>query len=271
MIENCRVCGSGALDEWMRDGRNRDCIYYRCRECGLWNYDLACGLDQAQYTEEYHSPQDPDWAPNAENRMAWDALAEFLDRPGSLLDIGCGNGCLLHHAREAGWQVTGLELDADTAAAVSDELGIAVAVGNFLEPAGQREQRYDIVVLRHVLEHLPDPHLAMARIREHLLPGGLAYLEFPNTGSVSYAIKRRLKNLGLRNRKYVAEWRPGHCNEFCRRAFEALLDRSGFELVAWQTYSHSSLGNALYRVLPVGSKARAVIRRTDAGARQAAA
>ena len=76
-------------------------------------------------------------------------------------------------------------------------------------------------------------------------------------------MKRVLKNMGLRNKKYSDERRPGHCNEYDRGAFETLLQLTGFELVAWETYSHSPFGNALYRLVPLGSKARAVIRRTE--------
>lgn len=271
MIEKCRVCGSKDLVEWMRDGRLRDCVYYRCPACGLWNYDMDCGLDQTQYAATYRPPTDESWAHNVENRQAWQALARYLDEPGSLLDIGCGNGSFMLNARTAGWSVAGLELSGDLAAAVREELGVEITQGDFLDPAGSDSQRYDVVVLRHVLEHLPDPHLAMQRIRERLAPGGLAFLEFPNTGSVSYAIKRILKNLGLRNRKYSTDWRPGHCNEYCRGAFQALLDATGFELVAWETYSHSPMGNALYRYVPVGSKARALVRRADNEAVQKAA
>ena len=263
MIEQCRVCGGKDLVEWMRDGRLRDCVYYRCTGCGLWNYDLECGLDQTQYAEAYHPATDDHWPPNAENRQAWEALTRFLGAPGSLLDIGCGNGSFMIHAKAAGWQVAGLELSPMLASAVARDLSVPVEPGNFLEPAAPQSARFDVVVLRHVLEHLPDPHLAMQRIHERLSPGGMAYLEFPNTGSFSYKSKRILKNLGLRNKKYAEDWRPGHCNEYCRRAFEALLDATGFELVAWETYSHSTLGNALYRLVPMGSKARAVIRRKD--------
>lgn len=272
MVNQCRLCNGTELKPWMRDGRNRDCVYYRCTGCGLWNYDMDCGVDQTQYTETYHSPRDKSWSPNRDNRAAWEALSGFVDEPGTLLDIGCGNGCLMYHAREAGWTVEGLELYEPAARAVGEDTGMTVRIGDFLaETPASDAGRYDVVVLRHVLEHLPDPHLAVQRIRERLRDGGLAFLEFPNTGSVSYACKRVLKNLGLRNRKYSSEWRPGHCNEYCRSAFQTLLDLNGFELVAWETYSNSSYGQLLYSWLPVASKARAVIRRSDASARSKAA
>lgn len=260
MLSRCRLCGSNKLHLCMSDGRHSDLHYYRCGDCALWNYDISLGTDQSQYTERYVSPLDPDHKSNRDVAQSWNFLKPHLAASGSIMDIGCGNACLLHLAREAGWQVRGMELSAAAAAAISNDQGIDVAVGNFLEYEEPDGERYDVVVLRHVLEHLPDSVLAMQKIAALLKPGGLALLEFPNTRSFSYAMKRFLKNRGLRNRKYSAAWRPGHCNEFCRQAFEVLLEKTGFELVVWRTYSSKPLADAFYRLFPVASKARALVR-----------
>lgn len=259
MLDRCRLCGSRQLRLCMSDGRHGDLHYYRCEHCQLWNYDLALGTDQTQYTERYVSPLDPAHKSNREVRQSWDFLAAHAPQPGRIMDIGCGNGCLLYLAREAGWEVRGMELSASMARAIEKDQGIPVDVANFLEYDGKGDI-YDVVVLRHVLEHLPDSKLAMRRIGALLKPGGLALLEFPNTRSISYGIKRFLKNRGLRNKKYGEDWRPGHVNEFCRRSFEVLLEKTGFELVVWRTYSHKPLANAFYRLFPVASKARALVR-----------
>ncbi|MGB5246831.1 MAG: class I SAM-dependent methyltransferase [Woeseia sp.] len=244
----------------MSDGRNSDLHYYRCGNCSLWNYDMSLGMDQTQYTQRYVSPTDPDYKSNIDVRQSWDFLQPYLGPPGRLMDIGCGNGCLPYLARGAGWEVRGMELSASAAAAIRAESGIEVDVANFLEYENTRGELYDVVVLRHVLEHLPDSVLAMNKIGALLKPGGLALLEFPNTRSISYTVKRFLKNRGLRNKKYAEDWRPGHCNEFCRGAFKVLLDKTGFELVVWRTYSSKPLATAFYRLFPVASKARALVR-----------
>lgn len=244
----------------MSDGRHSDLHYYQCQVCSLWNYDISLGMDQTQYTERYVSPRDPAHKSNIDVRQSWQFLRGYAGAPGRIMDIGCGNGCLLYLAREEGWDVRGMELSPSMAQAIRDDLGIEVDVANFLEYDNEDGARYDVVVLRHVLEHLPDSILAMSKIAALLRPGGLALLEFPNTRSFSYAIKRFLKNRGLRNKKYPDSWRPGHCNEFCRQSFEVLLDKTGFELVAWQTYSSKPLANLFYRVFPVASKARALVR-----------
>ena len=136
-----------------------------------------------------------------------------------------------------------------------------MVVANFLDYVPVPGEAYDVVVLRHVLEHLPDSRLAMQKIGALLRPGGVAFLELPNTGSFAYATKRLLKNRGLKNRRYADAWRPGHTNEFCRQAFEYLLDETGFELLEWRTYSNKPLADWLYGIVPAASKVRVLARR----------
>jgi SAM-dependent methyltransferase len=261
MISTCRLCGCDDLILWMRDGHNVDLDYYKCGNCALWNYDLDCGLDQNQYTETYVSPEDPEHAFNQHISASWNFLRKHAGTPGSIMDIGCGSAGLLYLARNEGWQVRGMELTEQTSQAIAEDTGIDVIVANFLEYDNPENEKYDVVVLRHVLEHLPDSILAMNKIGKLLKDNGLALLEFPNTRSMSYMTKRILKNRGMRNKKYSSDWRPGHCNEFCRESFEYLLDQTGFELVVWHTYSNKPLANAFYRVFKIASKARVLVRK----------
>jgi SAM-dependent methyltransferase len=245
----------------MREGRHRDLYYFRCGNCALWNYDLDCGMDQTQYTARYVSPEDPLHKSNRDIARSWDYLRARVPGPGSMLDIGCGNAALLHFARKAGWTVRGMELSEAMAQAIEADQGIEVTVSNFLDYEPADGEVYDVVVLRHVLEHLPDSKLAMQKIGGLLKDDGIAFLELPNTGSFAYASKRILKNLGLKNRKYPADWRPGHCNEYCRQSFEYLLDATGFELIDWRTYSNKPLADRIYGVLPAASKVRVLAHR----------
>ena len=265
MLSTCRLCGSSKLRPWMKDGRNRDLVYYRCDDCSLWNYDLDCGVDQTQYTEVYISPRDVAHRSNRLNVDSWRFLQQYADSPRSIMDIGCGNAGLLHLAREAGWEVAGMELSQQAADAIFEDQGIDVVVSDFLQYDNAEGRKYDVVALRHVLEHLPDSKLAMRRIGALLKDNGLALLEFPNTGSFSYKLKRVLKNRGLKNAKYAPEWRPGHVNEFCRQSFGYLLEQTGFELVVWRTYSNKPVANAFYRWVPIASKVRVLVRKLPQG------
>ena len=246
----------------MTDGRERNLNYYRCDNCSLWNYDLDCGVDQTQYTEDYTSPTESDAVGNVNQSRSWSYIRKRLKNPGTMMDIGCGNAGLLFYARKDGWQVKGMELSEAAAKSIKEDTGIEVVVANFLNYEGDDAGTYDLVTLRHVLEHLPDSILAMKQIGRQLKPNGHAMLEFPNTASAGYMYKRFLKNRGLKNKKFSKEWRPGHCNEFCRQSFTYLLEKTDFELVEWQTYSSKPVTNFIYRLAPIGTKARVLVRKT---------
>ena len=134
----------------------------------------------------------------------------------------------------------------------ADEAQVTYDIRDFLSRA---------IVLRHVLEHLPDPLAAMAIFRTLLAPGGHVLLEFPNIDGIDFRVKRWLHRTGLHRRRWPSDYRPGHCNEYDLPSFRHLADRTGFDLRAWETYSSGPVRNQLLRHWPVGTKARALIRK----------
>jgi len=261
VINNCRLCGCSDMSLVMTDGLDRNLNYYRCENCSLWNYDLECGLDQTQYTEIYTSPSVKGARSNLHQFESWSYISKRLKDPGVMMDIGCGNAGLLYFARNDGWRVRGMELSAAASESIKEDTGIDVTVADFLTYEGDDAGTYDLVTLRHVLEHLPDSVLAMKQIGNLLKSNGYAMLEFPNTASAGYLFKRLLKNRGLKNKKFSKDWRPGHCNEFSRKSFTFLLEKTDFELIDWQTYSSKPATNFFYRLAPIGSKARVLERK----------
>jgi SAM-dependent methyltransferase len=260
----CRVCGGNDLDFYYAQGNRAQFHYYKCRHCGLVNLDLANGLDQEQYTEDLADPRDDSVRQHREIDASFDFIRRFVPGPARLLDIGCGNGRLLHVAQRAGWQVKGIELSARAAELVTELLGVEAVAANFLEMQNADEsESYDVVCLRHVLEHLPDSKLAMSKIRALLRPGGYALLEMPNIEGFDKRLKRWINQHGLHRRRFSEDFVAGHCNEFCRESFEYLVTTSGFSLLHWETYSKKALTNLLYRHVHIGNKARALIRLGD--------
>lgn len=115
-------------------------------------------------------------------RLQLDYLYRHLPlKPGRLLDVGCGNGAFLLRAQAAGWIAEGIEPDA-VAANQARMHGLVVfedSIANFMP-----KDRYDVITLAHVIEHLHDP-LAMFRACAALLrPGGTFWIATPNIESI---------------------------------------------------------------------------------------
>lgn len=259
----CRLCGHPDLRLLYTLGNDRQFRYYRCAACGLVNYDLAGGLDQGQYTSVFVDPQDDRHPRNRDKDQSFRFLARHAPVPGRLLDIGCGNGRLLWLARQRGWTVQGLELSPEMARHAAERVGCPVLARDFLqlEPEAAEREAFDVVSLRHVLEHLPEPRRAMDRISALLRPGGLLLVEMPNIDGWSKRWVRFSVRTGLHRRRFPADFAAGHCCEYSRGAFQSLLDRSGYQLLRWETYSKKPLANWFLSRVPVGTKARALARR----------
>ncbi|MFH0976428.1 MAG: class I SAM-dependent methyltransferase [Spirochaetota bacterium] len=260
----CRLCGNQNLTLYYTQGNTGQYKYYKCHECKLVNYDMSGGLDQKKYSAmKYVSPEDDLHKMNTDQKAAYKFIRGKIKQRGRLLDIGCGNGKLLLLAENDGWNVKGIELSESLAGTITARYGIEVKVSDFLEYMPEQNQLFDIIVLRHVLEHLPDPVAAMKKIHSLLKPDGVSFLEFPDIEGCEQKIKRLLKKARFHKTIYYSEYKPGHCNEFCRKSFEFLLMQTGFTLSEWCHYSSRSYFNLLYNFSGLGTKVRALIKKNN--------
>lgn len=122
-------------------------------------------------------------------RDAWTArLREWLpERPSDVLDVGCGTGSLSLIASERGHRVTGVDLSPpmiDLARAKLAGRDAAFLIGDAMAPP-VGEQRFDVLLSRHVLWALPDPERVLRHWRGLLRPGGRLVLVEGVWGTVS--------------------------------------------------------------------------------------
>jgi SAM-dependent methyltransferase len=104
-------------------------------------------------------------------------------RPGRVLDVGCGDGSFLEALAERGWDVQGTELSASIAASARQRLGDRIHVGE-TENAAYPKASFDLITFWHVLEHLNNPRQALAEARRLIKPDGTVVVAVPNIRSV---------------------------------------------------------------------------------------
>lgn len=127
------------------------------------------------------------WRIDNEDRRDNDEYFRSLRRSGaSILEIGCGNGSNLLRFQAEGFEVTGVEPDKE-ALSTSQRQGLTVYDGTaeFL-PQEITKNKYDVVLISHVLEHCLDIRAAVLNARAILKQGGYLVIEVPNHQSLGF-------------------------------------------------------------------------------------
>jgi SAM-dependent methyltransferase len=147
-------------------------------------------------------------------------FAELVDGPGQrVLDLGCRTGALASYYAK-GNDVVGVDVDHQALARASERLGIETVWADVEEGLPFHDASFDVVVAGEILEHLADPHSAVAQVRRVLRPGGMFLGSVPN----AFRLKSRFAYaLG----RYPADWDPTHLQLFTPQALRDLL--SGFD------------------------------------------
>lgn len=104
---------------------------------------------------------------------------------GRVLDIGCGSGIGLYNLKKHGWHVYGLDPSEKTVKFARKELGLNNVFIGTLEDKKYSVNFFDVIILNHVIEHLPDPKTTLNEIKRILRSGGLLLITTPNFSSLN--------------------------------------------------------------------------------------
>lgn len=115
------------------------------------------------------------------NRERLRALLEHK-QGGSLLEIGCGTGGFLRLA-EANFAVEGMDISSYAINAIRPHFGERVSVYN-VEQRPLPRNRYDVIVVFNILEHLRQPHKVIDKLAAALNPGGVVIGSVPNNQKI---------------------------------------------------------------------------------------
>lgn len=155
------------------------------------------------------------------NLFQWSRLHKVtrVFQRGKLLDVGCGKGRFLAYAAEKGWNVYGVEPSENGRKVASRRLGDRV--GSNLDEIDVNE-KFDVITLWHVLEHLSKPVEMLRQIRPYIKPEGAICVAVPNFASLQAQIgTEHWSHLDI----------PRHRTHFTPSTLEYVLDLTGYRII----------------------------------------
>lgn len=170
--------------------------------------------------------------------MGFDSGAESvfrrnIDVDSRILDYGCGSGKLLNILGYFGFRnLTGADIF------IESDISYPNGVKIFKRSLEDLEPSFDLIMLHHSFEHLPEPFKALQEIHRLLTPKGLGLIRIP---LASFAWE-----------KYGVNWvsldPPRHLFLFTEKSFRLLAERAGFtvESVVYDSDSFQFWGSEQY-------------------------
>lgn len=147
---------------------------------------------------------------------------KYIPNNAKILEIGCGSGEYLNGLRRDKWEVTGIDISEYAVSIAKKKYNLNVMMGDLLSMKFE-EKSFDLVILRHVLEHLPDPDEELKEIRRILKDNGLIYLVIPNADTLERNVFK----------EYWFPYEvPRHLFLFSVRTITELLRRNKFKVLS---------------------------------------
>jgi len=236
--DTCPLCGSSEVSDFHREARDYvtgdtfDVL--RCRKC-----EVGFTFPQPENMELYYPG-------NYRRYNAWVLITlktlynfqvhrwrKLFKKSGSALEMGCGDGLMLDALRRKGWMVAGTERTQEMADFARNTLGLQVYVGGLEEiPHGQK---FDLIILFQVLEHLNDPVTVIKQCADLLAPEGKLIIAVPNSRS-------------WQSRYSTASWFhldvPRHLFHFSPTSLQYALNIAGLTIstISYISFEHDPYG-----------------------------
>ena len=154
------------------------------------------------------------------------------DRPIRILDIGCGVGGQLDNLKAffADAETWGVDFGEEAVKRVK-ERGHKGYLGRF-EDLDFPENYFDIIVSYHVIEHVSEPDVFIAKALRLLNDNGVLTLATPNIDSLDFKM--------FKKRHWGGYHTPRHWYLYNINSFRILAKRLNFQIVDWKPYTLSS-------------------------------
>lgn len=174
-----------------------------------------------------HAPWIDRCWPLPSRRRELDEMLVFFGTTGRgrVLEVGCGAGERLAALADAGWQVTGQDVDPLAGRMVEGRPDVTLLRGT-LPSCALPEASFDLIGMNHVLEHAADPAALLRECWRILAPGGRLVVIGPNAAGFGHRVF---------GRSWLSLSAPTHLAIAGPRSTQILAERLGMPVTAGYT------------------------------------
>lgn len=201
----------------------------RCVKCGLAFLDPRPSREEIEkiYGDEYFrdhvKPEILDSRALASAGL-FNKIKKYLPEKGRILDIGAATGAYLSAFKNQRWDVSGIEIS--DYARESAKIIFDITLYRDLESAAFSSDYFNLILMNHVIEHLPEHVTLLKEVNRILKPEGILFIGTPNFGSPSAA-------------KLKSDWpslKPDeHLTFFTPKTLKMVLHKAGFMILKCNT------------------------------------
>ncbi|MCX6316825.1 MAG: class I SAM-dependent methyltransferase [Bacteroidetes bacterium] len=243
---HCPVCGSAAFQKALtakdHTVSGETFIILHCNECTLrFTQDAPDAASAGPYYKSENYISHTNTSKGLINRLYQSVRKRTLKhkrkliaralgiQKGSLLDVGSGTGAFVQHMQQHGWQVNGLEPDADARQVAKTVNKVELEdISRFYELA---PHEFDAISLWHVLEHVHDLHPYVQQLKNLLKMNGRLFIAVPNYTS---------KDAAVYQENWAAYDVPRHLYHFSPRSMQVLMEKNGLKLLEYKPMWYDS-------------------------------
>ncbi|MGO9568292.1 MAG: class I SAM-dependent methyltransferase [Desulfomonilaceae bacterium] len=175
----------------------------------------------------------------AKNAFILELLGDLRGK--RFLDYGCGAGMFtVHAALEGASEVVGVDAE-DTALSTAVHFARQEGVHHLCSfihseefPSFSRCGRFDIILMKDVIEHVLDDQGLLCEAAASLIPGGQIILSTQSSLSLNYLIQGMYHRVFRKDKDWFG-WDETHLRFYTPMSLHRKLEAAGFQSVAWRS------------------------------------
>lgn len=239
-MSKCPICKNKTKFQYKKSNYITNYNYYQCQNCDfLFTNPMPTQTElNSYYNSLYHVEKVQKEKVRAKAKLVLQRLKKIKGKNLEVLEIGCSYGYFLKEAEKQKHKCSGIELSKITAKFAKENLKTN-NIYNVNFETWKTKNKYDVVVLLDVIEHLPDPNKSISKIKKLLKKDGVIVFTTPNTNSLEYKL-------------YGKRWEwvspPAHISLFNQKTVRKIMNENHFEELELSSFKGDSAGNTLFHL-----------------------